>query len=62
MTDPNRTQPRQIIGMDFVAPYGVYVDGECIAEYETQAQALAHFDSLVGRQSHNKPAQAAGEL
>lgn len=36
----------QRIGMDMVAPLGVYLDGACVAKYATEAQAQQHFDRL----------------
>ena len=36
----------QRIGMDMVAPFGVYLDGACVAKYATEAQAQQHFDRL----------------
>lgn len=61
MADPNSPR-RSIIGMDFDAPYGVYVDGERIAEHETEAQAVAHHNRLAGLPRDPKPTPAAGEI
>lgn len=37
------------IGMDMVHPFGVYLDGELIAEHESEREAQTTFDSIMGR-------------
>lgn len=42
----DQARRRASIGMDMVAPFGVYVDGEEVACYNTIDEAEAHFQSL----------------
>ena len=37
------------IGMDTSAPYGVYVNGEQVAVYQSESEAEAHYQTLLGR-------------
>jgi hypothetical protein len=58
------TQPvegrRLTIGMDMVEPFGVYVDGEQVAEYSTEFEARAHYQALSPqKQTDIKAAGAA---
>lgn len=34
------------LGMDMVAPYGVYLEGCCIAVYDDEESATQHFNRL----------------
>lgn len=40
---------QKTVGMDMSAPYGVYVDGEKVAEYADIAEANKHYVSLARR-------------
>jgi len=44
-------KPAQRIGMDMVPPYSVYIDGNCVAEYDTEEEASKHFNRLRARPS-----------
>lgn len=48
-------KPAPRIGMDMAPPYGVYVDGSCVAEYVTEEAASRHFNQLCGRGSPIPP-------
>lgn len=37
------------IGMDLCAPWCVYVNGECVAEHNTEAEAQGLYCQLLGR-------------
>lgn len=37
------------VGMDLTAPFGVYVNGECVAEHATEAAAQALYSRLLGK-------------
>lgn len=39
------------IGMDMCAPFGVYVNGEQVAVHQSESEAEAHYQALVGRTS-----------
>lgn len=40
-----QTSPQRI-SLDLVAPFGVYIDGERVAQYATAKEARQHFDRL----------------
>jgi hypothetical protein len=40
---------RRTIGMDMVAPYGVYLNGKLMAEHSTEKEAASLFDALRER-------------
>lgn len=45
------------IGMDMCAPFGVYVNGEQVAVYQTEAQAQAEYLTLCAR-TNEQPAMS----
>lgn len=45
----NHSTQRRTIGMDMVAPYGVYLNGELVAEHSTEKEAESLFDALRER-------------
>ena len=46
MAETESSNSRGTIGMDMEAPYGVYIDGELIAEHESVSDAEAHYQTL----------------
>lgn len=46
MAESESTNPVQRVGMDMTAPYGVYMNGEKVAEYDNEQDAEAHFQRL----------------
>jgi hypothetical protein len=43
-------RPGQRIGVDLVAPFCVYVDGQPVAEFCTQGEAIALYARLCNRE------------
>ena len=59
MAETNGTvlEGRKTIGMDMVPPYAVYVDGDEVAEFETEREAGDLFNQLAGRAPDVPPVQ-----
>jgi hypothetical protein len=51
-TSPDSTRPvipQRTVGMDMFPPYGVYLDGDLLAEHPTEREAQITFDKLAKR-------------
>ena len=52
--------PRQgIVGMDMTHPFGVYLDGVQVAEYDSESEASEHYNRLAGRNASAAQQQSA---
>ncbi len=51
-TDGNGMSQKQTVAMDMRPPYGVYLDFTQVAEFPTEKEAQALFDSLLGRHEY----------
>lgn len=60
MAETNGTvlEGRKTIGMDMVPPYGVYLDGVQVAQYDTESEARAHYSRFAVRNGGTSPTQA----
>lgn len=48
-----------IVGMDMTHPFGVYVDGVQVAEYDSEREASEHYNRLAGRNGSTAQTQSA---
>jgi hypothetical protein len=60
MAETNGTvlEGRKTIGMDMVPPYGVYLDGVQVAQYDTESEARVHYGRFAVRDGGPTPPQA----
>lgn len=57
-TNGSALEKCRTVGMDMVPPYGVYLDGVQVAQYDTESEARAQYSRFAVRDGGPAPTQA----